>query len=166
MNNHTLGEKYYGLTRSKVNSQLKQFRVNPPGPLASWNWKEHDIDADIIQKRVFLPLALSMVSSLRRRKPTINHRSAVKGRRTSFLKRNVYVLRNYDLSEMHYGVTRDSVHSKMKELRSATPANLAHWEWKTHDIDGVAVHKKVFAPKAWWIVLGLKFKKIADWKNI
>jgi len=50
-------------------------------------------------------------------------------------KRKIYMVSNHNLKEVHYGSTNDSISHSVEDLCRSENSMLAHWNWKTHEIE-------------------------------
>jgi hypothetical protein len=82
------------------------------------------------------------------------------------MKRNIYVLKNYNLKEIHYGSTSQRLREQFKLYREGANPTVAHWNWEDHNIDCSSVKRHVFAPIAFIQIVVLKRSHRSRWKVI
>ena len=59
---------------------------------------------------------------------------------------SLFMVRNYDLKEAHFGTTSERVRDTFKRLQRSAPDELAHWRWGQHDIECISLGQISFKP--------------------
>lgn len=59
---------------------------------------------------------------------------------------SLFLIRNYDLKEAHFGTTTERVRDRFKALQRNAPPELSHWRWGDQDIECVSLGHIAFKP--------------------
>lgn len=87
----------------------------------------------------------------------------------NLLAQSLFLIRNYDLKEAHFGATAERVRDRFKELQRSAPEELSEWRWGHHDIECVSLGHFALKPLAQFKLNSAirRFKRdCAGWKVV